>query len=361
MKMKWKIAVVAVLALALIAGSAMAMPIVCTEGTVALKGTKGDSGKTVKTNLQSFQLLGRDASGNYLVFGNESYYSITPQNMSGVLAQIDPEALQTLVDLASLTPLSRGAKGDEVVELQKALVASGRLKGAADGDFGAGTERAVSALQAEFGLEENGIADEKLQMLALSLAQPEIEISETSSAAELYDTITERSDTDLQSILDSGMLLTYDDMTGIGFITNGNTLTYNASGDTDLDLYELTLQFGLSVRDGDDGSMELTPAVQVSCRCVRRPVLTEIIVKSGSQRGASEISDLTVTLDGSYSVEKGTALLTDQMVAALAGAKDAGELKVRVNGRYNSFDFQADSLALNAIADVGQVAQSLQK
>ena len=57
------------------------------------------------------------------------------------------------------TPLARGAKGEAVVTLQEQLIELGYLNGAADGDFGPATERAIQGFQAAAGLEETGIAD----------------------------------------------------------------------------------------------------------------------------------------------------------------------------------------------------------
>ena len=64
------------------------------------------------------------------------------------------------------TPLARGAKGEAVVTLQEQLIELGYLNGAADGDFGPATERALLAFQLAAGLEETGIADaDTIEML----------------------------------------------------------------------------------------------------------------------------------------------------------------------------------------------------
>jgi len=59
--------------------------------------------------------------------------------------------------------LQKGDKGDNVVRLQKALIAGGYLTGKADGDFGKGTEAAVKKAQEALGLEATGVADDALQ------------------------------------------------------------------------------------------------------------------------------------------------------------------------------------------------------
>lgn len=63
------------------------------------------------------------------------------------------------------TELARGAKGEEVKPLQQRLKDLGYLTGSVDGDFGGGTERAVSAFQKQNGLEVTGRADAATQEL----------------------------------------------------------------------------------------------------------------------------------------------------------------------------------------------------
>ena len=64
--------------------------------------------------------------------------------------------------------LARGARGDEVVQLQQALQDLGYLSGSADGDFGGGTESAVADFQSQNGLEVTGVADESTLTLLYS-------------------------------------------------------------------------------------------------------------------------------------------------------------------------------------------------
>lgn len=59
--------------------------------------------------------------------------------------------------------LRRGSKGADVVKLQNALNAIGYDCGAADGIFGAATEKAVRAFQADNGLTVDGIAGKATQ------------------------------------------------------------------------------------------------------------------------------------------------------------------------------------------------------
>nr|DAU73873.1 MAG TPA: hypothetical protein [Caudoviricetes sp.] len=64
--------------------------------------------------------------------------------------------------LGDRLPLSKGAKGDDVKELQNALLALDQTlpKYGADGDFGSETQKAVAAFQAAKGLNQTGALDE---------------------------------------------------------------------------------------------------------------------------------------------------------------------------------------------------------
>lgn len=66
-------------------------------------------------------------------------------------------------------PLFIGHTGGRVRQLQEALIDGGFLTGAADGEFGPGTERAVVAFQQQVGLPADGIAGDDTRA-ALGLA-----------------------------------------------------------------------------------------------------------------------------------------------------------------------------------------------
>ena len=57
----------------------------------------------------------------------------------------------------SFRDLSRGARGQDVRQLQEFLVSSGFLTGPADGDFGVDTERGVRAWQRAAGMADDGV------------------------------------------------------------------------------------------------------------------------------------------------------------------------------------------------------------
>lgn len=67
-----------------------------------------------------------------------------------------PPAVAQSVPLASM---AKGAKGNDVVTLQRTLIELGYLTGSADGDFGGKTEAAVQAAQGMAGMPATGVAD----------------------------------------------------------------------------------------------------------------------------------------------------------------------------------------------------------
>jgi len=83
--------------------------------------------------------------------------------VSNPIAQITPViiingATATPDQSATATTLKNGSSGEEVRRMQQRLKELGYLKGSADGDFGAATETAVKAFQAQHGLTVDGKA-----------------------------------------------------------------------------------------------------------------------------------------------------------------------------------------------------------
>ena len=102
--------------------------------------------------------------GNLVVFG------ATPEPDTQVVVTPEPEI--EITPSPSPTPevtytmLRKGDQSRDVETMQKALAQLGYLNGAADGNFGTGTETAVKAFQTANGLNADGIAG-KLTLEAL--------------------------------------------------------------------------------------------------------------------------------------------------------------------------------------------------
>ena len=335
--------------LMLMGTAALAMPVSYNEGTMELSCSNGEENVTL--NVSKFHLLGMGEDGQYLIYAYGGYYSLlTP--LQGMTEE-DADRLNGMNDVRedSFSPLARGAKGDAVRQFQEALVTLGYLDGGADGDFGGKTETAIKAFQAAMGLEETGVADARLQMLALSMLQPGLVLENPGKDEERLAAIAEM-------ISDNGLVMDYDDITGIGFISDGNVITYTNQALADIDQYALKLQFGLLVQE-KEGGRSIEPVARVGCLCVRRPVMEGIVLKSGDYRGTATIENVSAELNGVKTEESGTAMLEAKAVEALANADNAGELKIRVTGKYNSFDISVDKSQLASVSRIGAVMRDV--
>ena len=93
--------------------------------------------------------------GNFVVFGATSTpvkITVTPTPVIEVTATPAPAAP------VSFSTLRKGDQGPDVVTMQQALAELGYRHGAADGNFGTGTQTAVKNFQKDNGLDDDGIA-----------------------------------------------------------------------------------------------------------------------------------------------------------------------------------------------------------
>ncbi len=332
----------------------LAQPLVFEGGAPEITVTDA-SGERVVLQEDTLQLLGRDEEGNYLLFARGGYYTADAGALEDVLYGADTGELTTPKDYSLL---SKPSQNGRVLALQKALDQLGYLEGTVDGDFGNRTENALYAFQADQELEQTGQADPLLQMLIFSVIGEPLAIVPPDPALP-YAAIADRVDVDMEPIYQGRFSFEYDDMAGVGLISAGAPVEYDASGESDLEKYQFTLRFGLYVREGEDGRVTIQPAALIDCLCVRRPMMSEVIVKSGDNRAALPVTELTSSLSGPRSVEHGLILLSPEAAAALSGAEEAGELKVRVTGEYRSFDIDIPLDALSGISRVAHVAEQL--
>ncbi len=125
---------------------------------------KGDSGTSVKALQEKLKALGYltgSADGKY---GAGTEAAVKRFQKAFNLTETGTADTETLTAVyAAKVPVilfSRGAKGDDVSALQQKLKALGYLTGSADGQYGAGTVKAVEAFQKDNGLEQTGRVDE---------------------------------------------------------------------------------------------------------------------------------------------------------------------------------------------------------
>jgi hypothetical protein len=82
----------------------------------------------------------------------------TAQTETAAPGETETATTEPAVTVPDDVTLQRGDKGDEVMQLQEALVALGYDVGEPDGSFGPATEEAVKTFQADAGLEADGVA-----------------------------------------------------------------------------------------------------------------------------------------------------------------------------------------------------------
>ena len=122
----------------------------------------GDVKQPQATNTPVVQQQSQNApAGNFIVFGATPTpaprVEVTPTPMIVVTPTPAPVAAKTYVTLR------KGDEGPDVVTLQQALAELGYLTGAADGNFGTGTQTAVKKFQQDNDLDADGIAGKMTQ------------------------------------------------------------------------------------------------------------------------------------------------------------------------------------------------------
>jgi len=119
----------------------------------------GDAKAPQATNTPAVQQQGQ--AGNFVVFGATP--TPTPRAEITPTPAIEVTPTPAPVAAPTYTTLRKGDEGPDVVTLQQALAELGYLSGAADGNFGTGTQTAVKKFQEDNGLDADGIAGRMTQ------------------------------------------------------------------------------------------------------------------------------------------------------------------------------------------------------
>lgn len=313
------------------------------------------AGEAESLNLKSFQLIGT-ADDGLLIFADGRFFTVAEDALPEVTAQLGEARMESLPDITDMDAIGRNAKGDEVKELQQALVDLGYLSGSADGQFGGKSQSAVSAFQQAMGLEETGTADALTQLLILSAKEAPVSIVSDFDPAMRYPELVGHTSANLSAVAEYGLVLEYDDIEGIGKLGNDATAEVDATDGADIDSRLFDLEFKLSISQ-DRGVAVIEPVVELRCECVRRPVMQSLVLKSGDERCTVEITDLRTELSGPKSIEIGTAKLDADALRVLANAADADELKFRIKCKYSEYDGEVEDT--EAVAIIGQAGLAL--
>lgn len=352
---------VVVLALLLVAAmmmSAQAMPVHISEGTFTATAANVEDGSSVDLDIADFQIIGRDEAGDYLIFADSQYLKVSRNDIQSVISALGAQA-NTLPSITDFEELSRGSKGPVVQALQNSMIAQGLMSGKADGDFGNGSSRAISAFQRANGLKQTGVADPLTQMLIYSSEKETVDVVPMLDPEVMYSAIIGKTEADLTKAIEMGLNLDYDDIAGEGMMSNGNIIHYDVPVANDIDKSAFDITFGLFVKQGDDGIVDVTPAIKLECTCVRRPIMEEVLLKSGDERRTQPVHDLKSALSGIQSVETALVLLDEETVDIVANAAEEGELKMRINCKYNTYDIIVPTGTLESLSNVAKAAQGL--
>ena len=344
-----------VLAMVMMGMSAYAMPVTVSDGvfTVAAIDLADDSETTLEAD--SFQLLGTDKEGNFLIFAGNRFLKVEAELLQAITADEDV----SLPSVANLRDLARNNRGEDVKTFQNALIQLGYMRGTADGDFGGVSEQAVKDAQAALGLEQTGSASPMLQMLLISMTQPDVTLETNSEPVNPFAAIEGKTEADLEKFADLGFKLDYDDIDGVGMISNDTVVKYTVPAAAEIDNRTFEVCFGLSVVEGEDGKVAIAPVAALTCSGVQRPIMQQLTLKSGDARVTLNVGGLKNSLKGLSAVEDGTAQMDEAAVNMLANAEEAGELKLRIACKYNTYDITVPAWQLANIAKIGQAAQTL--
>ena len=342
--------------------AAYAMPIKVEGNAIELagecvQGKAGTVGSPASVSTTAFHVLGTDSEGNYLVYAEETVIKMTAEDYQGQIG--DFLDVPELPNVDAYETLQRYSNGDGVIALQTALQQLGYLTGSADGNLGAQSEAAISAFQTAVGLEATNIADAITQALLFSMTAEEQTIDASVDPAKRYAVIAERIDKDISAFAEYGMKLTYDDIADEGYFSNGNRVTYEVDASNDLNMSSYDVQFILKLVKGNENALSVVPALIINNTGIRRPLMQEVMLKSGDKRGTYAVSEMNNGLVGANSFEEVTVMLDDNAVDLLAGAQDAGELKIRIEGKYRTVDIVVPSINLSRFSKAAQAAASM--
>ena len=338
--------------------SAQAMPVHIEEGTFTATATSVADESSVDLDVAAFEIIGKNEAGDYLVFVEGQYLTVSRGDIQAVISGLGAQA-NTLPSITDFEELSRGAKGAAVEALQQSLVDQGYTTSKVDGDFGGSCQRAVSAFQRAKGLKQTGVADPITQMHIYSSAKEVVNVTPVLDPDVMYAPIIGKTDVDLNKAIEMGMILDYDDISGEGMMSNGNAIYYDVPVANDIDKCAFDITFGLYVKQGDDGIVTVQPAMKLDCTCVRRPVMEEVLLKSGDERSTQPVTDLKSSLSGVKSVESGLVYLDEDAVNLVANAAEEGELKLRISCKYNTYDIVVPLGTLESLSNVAKTAQGL--
>ena len=197
--------------------------------------------------------------------------------------------------------------------------------------------------------------DPNIQQLIASVNGEALVVRILQDPEELYAAIFDHCETDLTPLYDHVMAFEFDDITGKGFISNGVEVLTESDEGPDIEKYSMVVRFGFAVTDSK-GVAKLTPVIRLATTSVRVPLVKDILLKAGEDRQTIKVKTTESSVEGSKSVESCTFNIGAAHAGLLANVAEAGELKMRVEGKYRSIDIEVPEDQLEAIAEIGAIA-----
>jgi len=139
-----------------------------------MQGSRGTAVKTLQTNFIKLGYLSGKADG---IFGAKTekaliaFQKACGLKADGILGASAKAAIERTINNENKGKLCIGSKGNDVKEIQTALIELGYLSGKADGIFGTKTQKAVMNFQKSKGITANGIVGSGTKKQILNAAK----------------------------------------------------------------------------------------------------------------------------------------------------------------------------------------------
>lgn len=343
----------AALVLSLVCGSAMAQT-VRFEGVIPSIPVVDADGEALEEELsaETIVLLGMRDEDIVELYANEGLAYADRAALTEIIPELKSMELPLLSEIVSI---EKTKDKEQIAAFQQVLIDMGYLSGTADGSFGGQSRKAVSDFQQAMGLKATGVADAVTQQLIASVNGEALVVRILQDPEELYAAIFDHCETDLTPLYDHVMAFEFDDITGKGFISNGVEVLTESDEGPDIEKYSMVVRFGFAVTDSK-GVAKLTPVIRLATTSVRVPLVKDILLKAGEDRQTIKVKTTESSVEGSKSVESCTFNIGAAHAGLLANVAEAGELKMRVEGKYRSFDIEVPEDQLEAIAEIGAIA-----
>ena len=203
--------------------------------------------------------------------------------------------LSALPSVSNWTNLAYGSTGSMVQQLQTELIAKGFLDGAADGDFGSGTQAAVNAYLESIGLAQTGIVD----AAAWLMLQGE-------------DTAL------LERFLDPAWKLPYDSFEETGVIRKTLASDIYSDHSRAVDRISMDLAAALYLQPGEDGMLEAVPTLLISSVGAYRPYIQSAVLSCDGENTELSVLAVESAINGSDVTEAVYLELTPEAAECIA-------------------------------------------